>query len=57
MPATGEIYGGKYGAFRTGRRLLLSFYVSYPQISGSADSPDYQGEPSWPPERKANGTL
>ena len=38
--------------FRSGSPVLHTFYVPHPQVSGSADPPDHQGEPSWQTGRK-----
>ena len=48
----GKIYHGLRGPFRSGSPVLHTFYIPHPQVSGSADPPDHQGEPSWQTGRK-----
>ena len=42
----GTVQHRMHGAFRTGGKVLLSLYIADSPISGSADSPDYQGKPA-----------
>lgn len=53
----GQVCHRLYRAFRTGCYPLLPFYLPYPAVSGSADSPDYQGKPAGTAERRASGAL
>lgn len=43
---------GLRGPFRSGSPVLYTFYIPHPQVSGSADPPDHQGEPPWQTGRK-----
>lgn len=47
----GEVYYGEYRTFRPGCKILYALYLPDPEISGSADPQDHQGEF----ERKADG--
>ena len=43
----GKIQRGMRRTFWTGRTVLLSFYLTDPPLSGSADSSDHQGQSAW----------
>ena len=36
---TGAVYDGEYGAFRARGKILYSFYIADPTVSGSSDPP------------------
>ena len=53
----GALYHPLRRAFRTGEPVLLPFYLSDPQISGSADPPHHKGTAFRPSGRRTHGPL
>ena len=53
----GKVYDHEHRSFWTGNTLLLSFYITDPQIPGSADPSYYQGQSARTDECKENRAL
>lgn len=53
----GKVYDHEHRSFWTGNTLLLSFYITDPQIPGSADPSYHQGQSARTDECKENRAL